>query len=124
MPKQECKKIDNIILKLTETQSRIFAIKNITHSLQNIANVFFKDQHDQAILREIQKCVPNLSDTDIHFLFFALLNVDILLKDQLCALEATENMPKMVRFFQDLQKLFVQFLTSSEHSNYWLVSEC
>lgn len=115
--------VENIVLKLTDVQSRSFVDKYILFSIENIKRVIFNNESCPP-LEQLKLMVPTMTHIDSHFLFFALLNVDVLLKDQICGLETEENLHKLVRFFVDLQKLFVQFFTNSEKTTEWVVNEC
>lgn len=116
--------VDNIVLKLTDNHAKVFLTKYIVFSLNNIQNIFFGENTQVEILQQLYDLIPTLCNHDLQFLFFALLNIDMLVKDQLCTLERQENRYKLVRFYQDLEKLFVQFLTNSEKSIEWVVTEC
>lgn len=116
--------VDNIVLKLTDNHAKVFLTKYIVFSLNNIQNIFFGENTQVEILQQLYDLIPTLCNHDLQFLFFALLNIDMLVKDQLCTLERQENRFKLVRFYQDLEKLFVQFLTNSEKSIEWVVTEC
>ena len=125
MSKTTVQKIDNIILKLTDSHSRQFVIKFVNYSLENIHSIFYEDKFENnENIQKLQKLVVSLSDADLHFLFFALLNIDVIMKDELCEYEQNQNLHKLIRFFQDLEKLFVQFFTDSNKTTYWLVTEC
>ena len=114
--------VEHILLKVTDVTSSSFVMKFIQHSLFNLQHVFF-DKNSQA-LDKLTSILSNLSHDELIFVFFALLNVDILIKDYLCQIERPENVHKLIRFFWDIEKLFVQFLTNSEKSTNWMVMQC
>ena len=95
----------------------------ITESLANLQRKFCCCELKSECL-QIRDSLNNLTDADLGFVFFALLNVDAILKEKIFTMESSSNLHKLCRFYTDLQRTFVHFFTHSEMSTASLVLKC
>lgn len=115
--------IENSILHITNSRNVSILKKFIHKSLESIQNVFYKKE-ENAFISSLSGMVENLCVCDMIFLFYALLNVDAYLKNELFKMEPKHNRPKLCRFLLDLRKLFVNFMTKSQTMTLDFINQC
>ena len=120
---QDVKQIHDVILTLTDQHAYGTLQKFILNSFSNIQTIFFENK-EEPIIDALSAQVKYKSHTQLCFLFFSLLNVDMILKHQMYELEHDVNHYKLTRFFQDLQSLFVSNFINSHTSLDLFVQQC
>ena len=115
--------IKNAILHLTEERNRSSLTKIILESLDSIRTHFYAGSTTPE-LEELRHACTHAPCAELNFIFFALVNVDVIIKENLFKMEVVSHRDKLSRFFMDLRPMFVAFLVNTEASPHEFVAKC
>lgn len=115
--------IQNAILHLTEERNRGSLTKIILESVDSISKHFY-DGATTPELQQLKDACTHAPHAELNFVFFALVNVDVTIKESLFKMEVVSHRNKLSRFFMDLRPMFVAFLVNTEASPHEFVLKC